>query len=732
VQRHLSWGGLLLCRHDLFVDLNGFDPVMEGVEVLDLVLRVWEKVGHAGIGHIADVLYHRYADGGHCQRSAEEVAIAHRRALEQHLNRIGLVASLDDGLLPGTFHVRYSVVGNPLVSILISTKNQVQMLKRCLTSLIDGTGYSNCEILVLDCGSDEAEAVLYLNQLKALDSPRLKVIDCPGTFNLSAIHNLGATEAQGDYLLFMNNEIAVLNEEWLDEMLGIASQPDIGAVGAKLFSSDGKIQHAGMILGMNDVAVDYPFNGQSGDDVGYFGRTELTQEYSAISAACMLVKRSFFQELGGFDAERFGNSYNDADFCQRLRHKGYRNVFTPYARLLHDSLGRQMDKEGAVALVDKLVGSVAEQDRFYDTWRHDVAFDPAFNRNLSTHGREFLIEIAPAITWDPEWRPRPRILAHPADRFGCGEYRVIAPMRALNDAGHVMGWETGNYLTPPELFRMEPDVLLLQRQVDPHQLELVERYVRHSKAFRIYEIDDLITNIPIRSIRKKHFVGQKDLHKRFRKGISMCDRFIVSTDYLAEQYKGYIDDIVVVKNYIERGRWGELKPERRYRTKARVGWAGSVTHDGDLAVIFDVIKATAKEVDWVFFGMCPKEIRPFVAEYYPGVTLDVYAKSLAELDLDLAVAPLEDVPFNHGKSHLRLLEYGVLGYPVICTDITPYRGDYPVTRVANRFKDWVDAIRSHVADRDELAKRGDILRDYINANWILEDNLEVWRKAWLP
>jgi hypothetical protein len=110
----------------------------------------------------------------------------------------------------------------------------------------------------------------------------------------------------------------------------------------------------------------------------------------------------------------------------------------------------------------------------------------------------------------------------------------------------------------------------------------------------------------------------------------------------------------------------------------------------------------------------------------------VSGRKLASLDLDLAVAPLEDVPFNHAKSHLRLLEYGVLGYPVVCTDLTPYRGAYPVTRVPNRFKDWVEAIRSHVADRDELARRGDALREHIHANWILEDHLDVWERAWLP
>jgi hypothetical protein len=305
-------------------------------------------------------------------------------------------------------------------------------------------------------------------------------------------------------------------------------------------------------------------------------------------------------------------------------------------------------------------------------------------------------------------------------------------MRALNGAGRFMGWETASYLSMPELFRFEPDSILLQRQVNPEQLKLMERYLRHSKAFKIYEIDDLITNIPVRSSRKKDFVAQKDLHKRFRKGIAMCDRFIVSTEYLAEAYKGYVDDIQVVPNYIERARWGALRPERLQRAKPRVGWAGGGSHDGDLAMIFEVVKATAKEVDWVFLGMCPKAIRAEAAEYHLGVDLDDYPAKLASLNLDLAVAPLEDVPFNHGKSHLRLLEYGVLGYPVICTDITPYRGDYPVTRVANRFKDWVDAIRSHVADRDALARRGDALREYINANWILEDNLDVWAKAWMP
>lgn len=725
-------GGLLLLQHGLFAELGGFDPEREGVEALDLTLRAWEKITRSGIGHIADILYHRHAEGGRCQADADTVAARHRQALAAHLARCGVAATLEDGLLPGTLHVRYAVAGDPLVSILIPTKNQVEMLKRCITTLVEVTGWSNCEILVLDNGSDEADARAYLAELKGLNSPRLKVLDAPGPFNFSAINNRGAREAQGEYLVLLNNDTAVLHPEWLEEMLGLAGQADVGAVGARLLHADETLQHAGVILGLNDSPADHPFIGQPADAPGYFGRARLTQEYSAVTAACLLVRRDLYLDLGGLDETRFQVSYNDVDFCVRLTKRGYRNVYTPHAQLLHEGSVSQLGKVEDRVQEAKAARFKAEQERFYDAWRGEVAYDPAYNRNLSSHGSDFLIEIAPALSWAPDWRPRPRVLAHPADRFGCGEYRIIAPMRALNDAGRVMGWETGNYLSPPELFRMEPDVILLQRQVDPHQLKLMERYIRHSKALRVYEIDDLITNIPVRSIRKQHFVEQKDLHKRFRKGLSMCDRFIVSTEYLAEQYQGYNPDIRVVKNYLERSRWGEFKPTRRQGAKARVGWAGSVTHDGDLAVIFDVVKATAREVDWVFFGMCPEEIRPYVAEFHPGVGLEDYPAKLASLDFDLAVAPLEDVPFNHGKSHLRLLEYGVLGYPVICTDITPYKGDYPVTRVPSRYKDWVEAIRSHVADRDELARRGDALRDYMEKNWMLEDHLDIWAAAWLP
>lgn len=725
-------GGIWLLRRELFAQLGGFQPEMEGVEHFDLILRTWEQVGDAGIGHVADILYHRALEGGHSIRAAEAMLEARHQALESHLRRCGLGAGIEAGTLPGTYRIRYRHPTRPLVSILIPTKNQVHFLRRCVESLVEKTAWENLEILIIDNGSDDSDARAYLKELGRAPATQLRVLDYPQAFNFSAMCNLGAHESRGDYLLLLNNDTAALEPGWLEEMMGYGQRPDVGVVGARLLFPDQRVQHAGVILGIGESPAEHPFIGAAADAPGYYGRAQLPQNLSAVTAACMLIRKSVYEAVGGMDETRFAVSYNDIDLCLKVRAAGQRVVWTPFASLLHEGGVSQKSNVEKAADQAKAERYKAEQTALYQKWPREIAFDPAYNRNLSAQSRDFQVETAPALTWDPECRPRPRILAHPADRMGCGEYRIISPMRALNLAGRVMGWETSSYLSIPEILRLEPDSIVLQRQVDWSQIEFMQRYINHSKAFRVFELDDLLTNVPIKNARKQAFVEMKDLHKRFRKAASLCHRFVVSTEYLAEEYQGYSDELVVVKNYLEGERWLGHTPRRRGGAKPRVGWAGSVTHHGDLAIIVDVVKATADEVDWVFFGLCLDELRPYVKEFHELVALDQYVSKLAGMDLDLAIAPLEDVPFNHAKSHLRLLEYGIMGYPVICTDITPYRGDYPVTRVPNKFKAWVEAIREHVSDRDELARRGDALRDHVRANWILEDNLDVWLRAWLP
>ena len=185
----------------------------------------------------------------------------------------------------------------------------------------------------------------------------------------------------------------------------------------------------------------------------------------------------------------------------------------------------------------------------------------------------------------------------------------------------------------------------------------------------------------------------------------------------------------VKPNRLERALWGDLKSLRRQGAKPRVGWAGAQQHSGDLALIIDLVKATADEVDWVFFGMCLEELRPYIKEEHPFVVdFDAYPKKLASLNLDIAVAPLEAHPFNEAKSNLRILEYGALGLPVICSDIYPYQ-NAPVKRVSNDPQAWATALRERIDDLDAAGVEGDCLRQWVHKHYMLEDHLDEWFSA---
>ncbi|MHB8224363.1 rhamnan synthesis F family protein [Acidithiobacillus sp.] len=725
-------GGLMLIKKTLFDVLDGFDPQADGAEDYDFLLRAWERVGDAGIGHIPEVLYHRHQGSSHCRKSVPEILEAGRQALVRHFERLQIPAEVQLGPFPPSFRVRYPLGATPLVSILIPTRNQLGFLQRCIESIIEKTQYLAYEVLIIDNDSDDAEARTYLDMLTAQEESmggRLRVLRYPGAFNFSAMNNMAVDAAHGDYILLLNNDTAALHEDWLDEMVSHALRPEVGIVGAKLLYPDGKIQHAGVILGMKGPA-EHPFIGHVPEDRGYFGRAMLTQNYSAVTGACLLISKSLYQEVGGLDEQQFKVSYNDIDLCLKVREAGHKIVWTPWAMLLHEGSASQKGAVEQKADKDKLARFAAEKEAFYKRWLPQLAFDPAYNRHLSLASTDFLLEDQAALTWDPEWQPRPRILVHPADREGCGEYRIISPMRALRAAGKVQGWETMRIFEPAEMERFSPDSIVLQRQMEWPQIEALERHKRLHKAFRVFEIDDLITNLPVKSVHKGQI--HKDIAKRFRKAAGLCDRLVVATEPLAQAYKGFSDEVRVQPNCVERTVWGGLLPCRRGGARPRVGWAGGVGHTGDLELVADVVRDLANAVEWVFFGLCPEALRPYVHEFHPGVPLPQYPAKLASLDLDLAIAPLEANPFNDAKSHLRILEYGVLGFPVVCSDITPYQGDFPVWRVANRYRDWMKVIREAISDRTALAAVGDALRDQVRARWMLEDRLDDWLQAWLP
>ena len=719
-------GGLLLARQRLFSDLSGFRPGCLGVEEYDLAFRAYEAGGEAIMGHCPGVLYHRRADGGHCRKPALELVESGRQVVAEHLRRQGIAAEVEKGLFPGSYRVRYRHEGAPLVSILAAVRDQVDKVQRLVETLLANTRYPNFELVLLNSASTSDAARAFLAGIQALGDSRLRVLDHPVKEPLPALHNILAGQARGDYLLFMYFDSAALQPDWLDSLMEHGRRHDVGAVGPKLLNADGTVRQTGIILGL-DGSAGTVFSGHPLDYPGYFGRAHMEQDFSALGGGCLLTSKALFDAVGGFDGAALPQRFAEVDYCLRLREKGYRLVWTPHVSLLNDGLAAAMKWVESEAGEDE-----GEEEAFLRRHLKALALDPAYNPNLSLAGEaSFKIETRKPLVWNPlPWRPLPRVLAQPGDSAGCGEYRIFSPMRALTQAKKIQGWADFHVFSPPEMERLDVDAIILQRQTHPDQVDAIARHKKYSRAFRVYELDDLITHVPVRNAHKDTM--PKDVEFWLRKGVGLCDRFVVSTVPLAEAFRGWNPDIRVVPNFIEKARWGELNPQRRQGRKPRVGWAGGVGHAGDLEIITDVVKELAGEVEWVFLGMCPEGIRQYVQEFYPGVPIPLYPAKLASLNLDLALAPLELHPFNEGKSHLRLLEYGILGYPVVCTDIYPYQGEYPVKRVKNRHRDWVEAIRERINDLDACAREGDALREHVRSRWMLEDNLDWWMRGWLP
>jgi GT2 family glycosyltransferase len=729
-------GGLLAVRREVFAERGGFPASWDGAEEYDLALRLAEHPGPAGIGHIADVLYHRLAGSGRSKRPVAAICSDMPKLVQAHLDRLGIAADAEPGTQPYFCRVRYRHDGpEPLVSIIVPTRDQLPLLQRCIETVLKITEYQNYELIIVDNGSTNADACAYLKNIEDRFSEigsRVRVLRHPGAFNFSAMNNRAAREsARGDYLCLLNNDAAPLEGNWLGEMMSLARRPEVGAVGAKLFYADGRIQHGGVILGVGYGApAEHPHNGDPGNTFGYWGRLQVVQNFSAVTAACLVTRRSVYEAVNGLDEEAFAVAFNDIDYCLRVGAAGYLIAWTPFARLLHDGSASLRSNVEKKTNADSTARFQRERLAMYQRWMPRIAFDPAYNRNLSSLGFGFAVESEGAPTWDPEFRPRPRVVVHPADREGCGEYRIIAPSRALFTSGTVHCYESMRLATPPEMARIAPDSVVLQRQLEWHQIAFIEQLKSTSPALRVFELDDLITNLPRRNVHRQAIAS--DIGERLKKALALCNRLVVSTEPLRRAYGKLCEEVVVLPNRLEKGRWLGLAPTRREGGKPRVGWAGAIGHSGDLALIAGIVEATAKEVDWIFFGMCPDNLRRYVVEIHEWVPLHDYARKLASLDLDLAIAPLEQHPFNEAKSNLRLLEYGVLGYPVVCTDIAPYQCGLPVTRLANRFQPWVKVIRDMAADREACREAGESLRRAVIANWMLEDHLDEWQRAWLP
>ena len=379
---------LCIIKKTLADRLGGFLPEMSGAQDHDYILRAVEQTEN--IVHIPKILYHwrshenSTAENPESKRYAFE---AGKNAVMAHYKRLNIPATVEDGISLGIYRTRYQWKEQPLVSVLIPNKDHIEDLEKCLRSLFQSS-YQNFEVIIIENNSEKKETFDYYERIqKEQDCVRVVTYKAEGGFNYSSINNFGAGYAKGEYLLLLNNDIEFIGTECLRELLGYAMREDVGAVGARLYFADDTIQHAGVVVGFGGIAG-HTFVNQRRDAPGYFARAMCQQNYSAVTAACMMTRTADFHSVGGL-TEELSVAFNDIDYCMKLREKGRLIVYNPYAEAYH----YESKSRGAEDTPEKKLRFHREILIFGERWQKILEQgDPYYNPNLTLDRADFALK----------------------------------------------------------------------------------------------------------------------------------------------------------------------------------------------------------------------------------------------------------------------------------------------------------------------------------------------------
>jgi len=385
---------LAIYRRSILQDIGGFRSDFDGSQDYDVTLRFSERTTPERIKHIPFILYHWRATHGSVALAATQKTYPYKaaaRAIQEHLARVGKSARVSLEANLGHYRVRWPLPEEPpRVTIIVPTKDQRDLLRLTIKSILDKTLYQNYDILIVNNRSEQPETMEYLFEIARLRNVR--VIDYPEPFSFAALNNWAVAQTDASLLAFLNNDVEVITPEWLTEMVSHALRPEVGAVGAKLLYPNGTIQHAGVVVGFGGLAG-HSHAGLPRETLGYFGRAACVQQFSAVTAACMVMRREVFLQVGGFDDQNFAIAFNDLDIGLRLRQARYSIVWTPHAQLFHHesaSLGLPSD-EGRRGRF------LAESNNFKRIWAGTIAHDPFYNPNLTNIGAPFALAIPPRV-----------------------------------------------------------------------------------------------------------------------------------------------------------------------------------------------------------------------------------------------------------------------------------------------------------------------------------------------
>ncbi|MBI2426854.1 MAG: glycosyltransferase [Candidatus Kerfeldbacteria bacterium] len=390
-------GHLGVYRKEVIDAVGGFRSGFEGSQDYDLVLRVIERIPEDHIVHIPKILYHwrqilgstSATSTAHTKAYAQDHA---KRALQEYLGRNHFDAQVEDGFTNGRFRVRWNVPSYPRVSVIIPFRDKPELLKMCVESLLNTTTYPNLDIMLLDNQSQEKETRDLLAEYAR--KKNIRVLQYNKSFNFASINNYAVKHAKGEYILLLNNDTQAIHPDWLTAMMEYAQRPGVGIVGAKLLYPNKTVQHAGIVLGVGGIAG-HAFKYLPSDSEGYFAQLKVVRNCSGVTAACLLMRKSLYEQVNGLNEEKLAASFNDVDLCLKVRALGYRIVITPYAELFHfESVSRGNEEETQFTHPARYKQLMSERKYMYDTWGHLLQHDPYYNPNLTLTAEDYGIKTS--------------------------------------------------------------------------------------------------------------------------------------------------------------------------------------------------------------------------------------------------------------------------------------------------------------------------------------------------
>ena len=724
-------GGVVAVRATAWMDIPGRNRYASAYR---MALRGSAQHGAACIHYVDKILSHAATQLAAGQEEDEFTAAQ----AELQLRHPGATLQASD--LLGCWRVRYPDP-ETAVSLVVPTGKQQGYLRSLLLSCIHRCPGDLREALLVVQDEDLPSREQFVQQWPhAATLPLRLIASGGGAYNHARSINLGMAAATTELVLVCDDDIEWLDADAVRELRRLFAEDTVAIAAPRLVVQQGAnplIVAGPHLPGGDGLLLNYTGERQGLAERGGLNRLQMAQDVAGVHGSCWMARRSAVQAAGGLDEVHTPLFQPVTDLGYRLQQAGGRLVWTPHANALHMGgmtlKALRRDPVRALALSQ---ASMAEARQVRDRWVGFAGQHPLYSKHLSGH-RPYALDTDMVNVWSMDFKARPRVLALPL-RSGSGQYRVVEPLDAVQFHSlaetcvvepEKPGQAERRILTPLDVARFRPDRIVVQHSISDQDIANL-RAIRqaHPQAFIVQLMDDLTSDLPVS--HPSHVFGQREGHIRTLQALELSDRLIVSTQPLADYYAPHCKDIRLVPNALDMLHWGQYQRPAPERARLRIGWAGAAQHLGDLRLVQRVVQALADQVDWVFMGMCPDELRPYVKEFHRFVSYKDYPAKLASLDLDIAIAPLENNPFNACKSNLRLLEYGAMGWPVVCSDVYPYQTDSPpVLRVPDDDVAWLDALGRLMADAGLRRAQGQTLNAWLQDKYTLERHAKDWFRA---